>query len=108
MNTKTPNNSERVWVKNQVVHCGDDEYPISELRRIVVQVSDLSFVKDTVRLYLDFGESALIIPSMHSSYDTLFEHLGKCVRIDDDAYLRAMNCDYTCDFVIFERKDKAK
>ena len=32
MNTKTPNNSERVWVKNKVVHCGDEEYPISELK----------------------------------------------------------------------------
>lgn len=104
MEARTPINTERVWVKNKIVHCGEEEYPISHLKRIVVQVSDLSFVKDTVRLYLDFGEAALAVPSMHNSYDSLFEHLGKCVRIDDDAYLRAMNCDHTCDFVIYEKK----
>ena len=94
--------SERLWFKNKIIHCGDEEFDLAALKRILVQVSDLSFVDDTVRLNLDFGDVSLIVPSMHKSYDMLFEKLSKSLKLDVEAYLRAMNCDRSCDFVIYQ------
>lgn len=102
MEVKIVGAGERLWFKNKVIHCGEEEFDLRQLRRILVQVSDLSFVDDTVRLYLDFGEAALIVPSMHKSYDMLFEKLTKSLKLDDDAYLRAMNCDRNCEFEIYK------
>lgn len=104
MRVRNVNLSERIWIKNKVIHCSDEEFDLAKLKSIVVQVSDLSFVNDTVRLNMDFGDVILIVPSLHKSYDMLFEKLSKCLKLDDEAYLRAMNCDISCDFTIYEQK----
>lgn len=104
MESKVVLGNEKVWVKNGQIHLGGEIYDVEKLQKIVVQVSDLTFLEDTVRLMLAFETRVLIIPSMHSSYDGLFEKLNKLIKIDNDAYLRAMNCDVECDFVIYERQ----
>lgn len=103
METKVVTNNEKIWVKNGQIHLGNEIYESQRLDKVIVQVSDLTFLEDTVRLMLAFDNGVLIIPSMHPSYDGLFEKLNKLVKIDNNAYLRAMNCDVECDFVIFER-----
>ena len=96
-------NGDRIWVKNGQIHFANRMYDTKNLQEIVVQVSDLTFVEDTVRLLLIFDNGAFIVPSMHPSYDGLFEKINRLVKIDSAAYLRAMNCDIDCEFVIFDK-----
>ena len=103
MDAAVVQNGDRIWVKNGRIHFSGRVYDSKDLRKIIVQVSDLTFIDDTVRLLLIFDEGALIVPSMHPSYDGLFEKINRLVKIDNEAYLRAMNCDIDCEFVIFDK-----
>lgn len=108
MNIRNVGLNERLWFKNKIIHCGSDAFDLTRLQKILVQVSDLSFVDDTVRLNLDFGDTALIVPSYHKSYDILFEKLSKSLPLDEDTYVRAMNCDRCCDFTIFQKQSTVR
>lgn len=103
MESRIVSNGEKIWVKNGQIHLSGEVYEAEKLKKVIVQVSDLTFLEDTVRLMLVFENGVLIVPSMHPSYDGLFEKLNKLVKIDNNVYLKAMNCDVECDFVIFER-----
>ena len=103
METKVVTAAEKLWIKNGQIHVGHGVYDTENLQKVIVQISDLTFVEDTVRLMMIFDNGTLIVPSMHPFYDTLFEKLIKLIKIDNEAYLRAMNCERTCDFTIFER-----
>ena len=104
METTVVSAGDRIWVKNGMIHTSNGVYDTEKLLKLIVQVSDLTFVDDTVRLMMIFENGTLIVPSMHPCYDGLFEKLNKRVKIDNSAYLKAMNCDIDCEFVIFERK----
>lgn len=98
--------ADELRLKDGAVYAGGKEYRLGELKRAVIQVSDLTFIEDTLRLMLEFENGTLIIPSMHPSFDDFMEKFTSAVRIDNEAYLRAMGCERTLDFVIFGEEER--
>lgn len=103
MKTKTVLSSDKILMKNGIIHCDGQAYDLKNLERVLVQVSDLTFLSDTVRLVLIFKADTLIVPSLHPQYDMIFEKLIKAIHIDNDAYMRAMNCDVECEFELYRK-----